>query len=149
MDTAGQERFRSINTSYYRKADCCLLVYDITNRKSFEEIENYFNEKIKEKCKKNIQVILLGNKTDLEDKRQIKAEEGANFSLINNYIFMETSCIKNTNVSDAFETLIEITNREAIKNKNNNKKENNPENDSITITKNNNSKNDSKKSCSC
>ena len=52
MDTAGQERFRSINTSYYRKADCCLLVYDITNRKSFEEIENYFNEKIKEKCKK-------------------------------------------------------------------------------------------------
>ena len=62
---------------------------------------------------------------------------------------METSCIKNTNVSDAFETLIEITNREAIKNKNNNKKENNPENDSITITKNNNSKNDSKKSCSC
>ena len=150
MDTAGQERFRSINTSYYRKADCCLLVYDITNRKSFEEIENYFNEKIKEKCKKNIQVILLGNKTDLEDKRQIQAEEGANFSLINNYIFMETSCIKNTNVSDAFETLIEITNREAIKNKNNNKKENNPENDSITITKNNNnSKNDSKKSCSC
>ena len=52
MDTAGQERFKAINTSYYRKADCCLLVYDITNRKSFEEIENYFNEKIKEKCKK-------------------------------------------------------------------------------------------------
>ena len=137
MDTAGQERFRSINTSYYRKADCCLLVYDITNRKSFEEIENYFNEKIKEKCKKNIQVILLGNKTDLEDKREIKAEEGANFSLINNYIFMETSCIKNTNVSDAFETLIEITNREAIKNKNKS------ENFKITKSKN------KKKPCSC
>ena len=83
MDTAGQERYKSINTSYYRKADCCLLVYDITNRHSFEEIENYFNEKIKEKCKENIQVILLGNKTDLEEERVVSSEEGANFSLKN------------------------------------------------------------------
>ena len=135
MDTAGQERFKAINTSYYRKADCCLLVYDITNRKSFEEIENYFNEKIKEKCKKNIQVILLGNKTDLENKRKVQSDEGANFSLKNNYIFMETSCFQNTNVSDAFETLIEITNREAIKNKNNNDNINNGENLTITKTK--------------
>ena len=43
MDTAGEEMFRSLNACYYRKADCCLLVYDITNRQSFEEIKNYFN----------------------------------------------------------------------------------------------------------
>jgi Ras-related protein Rab-1A len=113
MDTAGQERFKSINTSYYRKADCCLLVYDISNKYSFEQLKDYFIETIKEKCKKNIQIILLGNKTDLEDKRQVSSEEGANLALLNNYIFLETSCLKNENVADAFETLIEITNREA------------------------------------
>ena len=118
MDTAGQERFKSINTSYYRKADCCLLVYDISNKYSFEQLKDYFIETIKEKCKKNIQIILLGNKTDLEDKRQVSSEEGANLALLNNYIFLETSCLKNENVADAFETLIEITNREAKKAKN-------------------------------
>ena len=116
MDTAGEEKFRSINASYYRKADCCLLVYDITNRKSFEEIKNYYNQNIKEQCKKNIKIILLGNKTDLEDQRQVSSEEGASFALENNYIFMETSCLKNTNVANAFETLIEITNIEIKKN---------------------------------
>ena len=115
MDTAGQERFKSINTSYYRKADCCLLVYDISNRYTFDQLKDYFIETINEKCKKNIQIILLGNKTDLEDKRQVSAEEGANLALLNNYIFLETSCLKNKNVADAFETLIEITNREAKK----------------------------------
>ena len=118
MDTAGQERFKSINTSYYRKADCCLLVYDISDKYSFEQLKDYFIETIKEKCKKNIQIILLGNKTDLEEKRQVSAEEGANLALLNNYIFLETSCLKNKNVADAFETLIEITNREAKKAKN-------------------------------
>ena len=117
MDTAGMETFRSVNTNYYRNAHCCLLVYDITARKSFEDCENYFNVKLKECCKKDIPIILLGNKTDLENERKISPEEGANFALKNNYIFMETSCLKNTNVADAFETLIEITNREEIKKK--------------------------------
>ena len=119
MDTSGQERFRAINESYYRRADCCLLVYDISERKSFDECK-YYSKKIKEKCKENIVTILLGNKTDLDYKRQIPSEEGANFSLENGYIFMETSCLKNENVADAFQTLIEITNREAIKKKDDN-----------------------------
>ena len=57
FDTAGQERFKeSITSQYYKKADCCLLVYDISNRKSFEELK-YYSKKIEECCKKNIQVI--------------------------------------------------------------------------------------------
>ena len=137
LDTAGAEKFRSLSANYYRKADCCLLVYDITDEYSFNEIKEYFNDRIKELCKKNIPIILLGNKTDLEDKRKVSSEEGANFCLDNGYIFMETSCLKNTNVADAFETLIEITNREAIKNKNKS------ENFKITKSKN------KKKPCSC
>ena len=134
MDTAGMETFRAVNTNYYRKASCCLLVYDITDRKSFEDCEKYYNEKIKEYCKKDINIILLGNKTDLENERKIPSEEGANFALKNNYIFMETSCLKNTNVADAFSTLIEITNREEIKKnfKNKNDEEGN-ENKDINI----------------
>ena len=116
VDTAGQEKFKSISGNYYKHADCCLLVYDISKRQSFEECKDYYNTNIKDKCQKDIQVIVLGNKTDLEDLRQVSSEEGAKFSEENNYLFMETSCLKNTNVADAFDTLIEITNIEAKKN---------------------------------
>ena len=117
-DTAGQEKYRALNESYYKEADCILLIYDISERHSFEECNNYFKYNIKEKCKENIIVILLGNKTDLEYQRQISSEEAANFALENNYIYMETSCARNQNVTDAFETLIEITNIELKKNNN-------------------------------
>ena len=143
FDTAGQEVFRSLNEIYYKKADCCLLVYDITNRYSFDECKDYYNKNLLEKCKKNIKVILLGNKTDLEDKRVISSEEGAAFALENNYIFMETSCLKNTNVSSAFETLIEMTNIEAKKYKN---KEDNDDN-IIKIEEKNNEKKKGKRKC--
>ena len=115
MDTSVQEIFRALNTIYYKMADCCLLVYDITNIDSFKEIK-YYNEQIKENCKKNVKVILLGNKSDLENERKVSSEKAAKYSMINDYIFMETSCFKNKNVADAFSTLIEITNIESKKN---------------------------------
>ena len=125
-DTAGQERFRGLTGTYYRKADCCLLVYDITNYQSFIDCKDYYIKNIKEKCKKNIKVILLGNKADLQNGRKVRPEEGASLAVNNDYMFKETSCVKNENVADAFETLIEITNLEK---KNNN---NNDSNDDIT-----------------
>ena len=118
MDAADQEKYRAITKLYYNRADCILMVYDISDRHSFEECNNFFKNSIKEKCKENIKVILLGNKTDLEDERKVPSEEAADFALENNYIFMETSCLRNQNVTDAFETLIEITNIELKKNNN-------------------------------
>ena len=115
IDTAGQERYKALSASHYRKADCCLLVYDISNKESFDEIKNYYIGKIKDYCKENIQIVLLGNKTDLEKNRQIPSEEGAKLALENDFIFMESSCFKNENVANAFETLIEITNIEKQK----------------------------------
>ena len=112
VDTTGQENFRSLSNQYYINADGILLVYDITNSTSFENIKGYYYEQIKEKCKKNIKVIVLGNKTDLEEERKVSPEEGANFAAENGYIFLETSCLKNRNVADSFETLIELTYRE-------------------------------------
>ena len=140
LDTAGQEKFKAVSESYYKRADCCLLVYDISNRKSFDECKTYYNINIKERCKKNVKVILLGNKTDLEENREIKPEEGAGLSLENDYIFMETSCLKNENVASAFETLIEMTNIEAKRSQNNNK---NPDNVKLKYQK------TKKKACIC
>ena len=54
LDTGGAERFRAINENYYRKADGCILVYDITSEKSFNELKEYYIPKLKEKCKENI-----------------------------------------------------------------------------------------------
>ena len=111
-DTAGQERFNSINETYYKKADAVLLVYDITNKESFELIRNYYCPKIKEFCRKKIPIILLGNKTDLEKERVISMEDGIALSVEYKFKFCQTSCLKNENVADAFEALIELWNFE-------------------------------------
>ena len=113
VDTAGQEYYKSISQQYYKQADGCLLVYDIANRNSFNEVKNYYKDQIKENCKADIKVILLGNKSDLKEERAVDSEEGASFAAENGYMFMETSCIKNEYVANSFEALIEIIGREA------------------------------------
>ena len=100
-----------MNESYYNKADAVLLVYDISKKKSFDEIKNYFCQKIRECCKKDIPIILLGNKADLPN-REVQTEEGIALALQEKYKFKETSCAKNENVADAFEALIEMWNVE-------------------------------------
>lgn len=114
VDTAGQEKFRSLSRQYYKQADGCLLVYDITNRDSFEELQKYYINEIKDNCKPEIKIILLGNKSDLGEQRQVNPEDGADFALKNGFTFLETSCYKNTNVADGFETLIELVHRDKL-----------------------------------
>ena len=126
FDTGGQEKFRALGHQYYRGADGCLLVYDITNRNSFDEIKGYFCEQIEEKCKKDIKIILLGNKTDLEENRKISSEEGANLAIEKGYTFLETSCLENRNVADSFETLIELSFEKALERRNENISEKQP-----------------------
>ena len=140
MDTAGQERYNSISENYYKQADCCLLVYDITSRDSFNRIENYFVPKIKENCNKNLKVVLLGNKIDLKDRRKVKDIEGRDLALENGYIFMESSCADNYNVSDAFTALVEMTNNELTKGK---------KNKNITLNKGGQNGNEIDKKCNC
>ena len=109
-DTAGQEKYNSICKSYYRKADAVLLVYDISNKISFIKIKEYYCPKIKLLCKKNIPVLLLGNKADKEDEREVSINEGNELAVEKKFNFKETSCKRNENVSDAFEALIEMWN---------------------------------------
>ena len=87
FDTCGQERYNSINESYYRNADVALLVYDISQRESFIKLKEYYVPKIKDNCKENIIISLLGNKADLEDKREVTTEEGIELALQEKYDF--------------------------------------------------------------
>ena len=107
FDTAGQERFDTFNLIHYKKADAILLVYDISEKSSFNKIKNFYAQKIKEYCKKDIPILLLGNKTDKENNRQVTYEEGIALALQENYEFKESSCLQNINVAGAFENLIE------------------------------------------
>ena len=116
LDTGGKEKYNSINRIYYKRADCCILVYDITDINSFEECRDYYKNEILKNCKQNTKVILLGNKTDLEEKRKISIEEGAKLAEENDHYFKETSCENNLNVADSFETIIIMTNKDMIEN---------------------------------
>ena len=103
-DTAGQERFKNIIASYYRGAHGILLLYDVTDRESFKNLSNWLIE-IEKNANKNVLKVLIGNKTDLEDKRIISYNQGKEFADMYGLKYVETSAKKNLNVTEAFETL--------------------------------------------
>lgn len=103
-DTAGQERFRTITTAYYRGAMGIMLVYDITNEKSFENIKNWIRN-IEENASSDVEKMLLGNKCELEDKRQVSKERGEQLAVEYGIKFIETSAKASIRVEEAFFTL--------------------------------------------
>ena len=100
-DTAGQEAFQAITRTYYKGAVGALLVYDITRRDTFTHVTKWLEE-VKSNSSKSICVILIGNKKDLEDKRQVTYEEGESFAKENGLMFLETSAKTAYNVVEAF-----------------------------------------------
>ncbi len=100
-DTAGQESFRSITRSYYRGSIGALLVYDITKRQSFENLQKWMEE-MKENAYSKMTTILIGNKVDLETERQVSYEEGQAFAKKHDLVFYETSAKSAHNVEKAF-----------------------------------------------
>jgi len=107
FDTAGQERFRSLTNAYYRDADALILLYDITNRSSFENVRNWLAQ-IKEHAKDSVEITLCGNKADLIGHRKVKADEGRQLAHAYNIVFMETSAKTGQNIH---ETFMELTRR--------------------------------------
>jgi len=103
-DTAGQERFHTITTSYYRGANGIMMVYDITNPKSFDNITKWLRN-ITDHAAEDVIRILLGNKSDMEDKRMISTARGKEIADQNGIKFFETSAKNNVNIHDAFITL--------------------------------------------
>ena len=100
-DTAGQENFRSITRAYYKNSVCALVVYDISSRDSFNNVSSWI-EDCKNQSPKTILMVLVGNKCDLEDKRQVSYEEGKELADKNEFLFFESSAKDGTNVDEIF-----------------------------------------------
>ena len=104
QDTAGQERFKNITASYYRGGNGVLVVYDITDRESFDNLNSWLIE-IEKNANKNVYKLLIGNKSDLEEKRKVTFQEGKDFATSNGMQFIETSAKTASKVQEAFELL--------------------------------------------
>jgi len=100
-DTAGQERFRTITSSYYRGAHGIIVVYDITNQETFNNVQKWLQEIDRYACE-NVHKLLVGNKSDLVNERKVQYDQAAEFAASLNLIFLETSAKSSTNVEDAF-----------------------------------------------
>ena len=100
-DTAGQERFRTITTSYYKGAQGIVIVYDISDLNSFEHVKSWMND-IDKFAKEGVFKILVGNKSDLVDKRQVSKEKGKQLADSYGIPFLETSAKNNENIEKLF-----------------------------------------------
>ena len=106
-DTAGQENFRSVGRAYYKASAVAMVVYDISNEESFQHIQAWIKD-CKDLAPKTVQLILVGNKSDLEDKRVISFERGQNLAKENHMLFFETSALNGNGVEEAFQKSIEL-----------------------------------------
>ncbi|KAL8151922.1 hypothetical protein V2J09_021730 [Rumex salicifolius] len=104
-DTAGQERYRAVTSAYYRGAVGAFLVYDITKRQTFEHIPRWLEE-LRGHADKNIVIMLVGNKSDLDNQRAVPTEDAKEFAEKEGLFFLETSALEATNIETAFTTVL-------------------------------------------
>lgn len=104
-DTAGQERFRAITSSYYKGAMGALLVFDISKKQTFDNLDRWLNE-IRAFTKPEVCIILVGNKADLAYMREVMQDEAAKYAAQQKILYFETSALAATNVEKVFEELL-------------------------------------------
>ena len=104
-DTAGQERYKAITSAYYKGAKGAFIVYDITRKNSFESVEKWVSD-VTSVADKKITIVLIGNKSDLEDQRQVTKEEAQDKANKLEIAFMETSAFSGDNLDKAFEMMV-------------------------------------------
>ena len=107
-DTAGQERFKALTPNYFRNAEGVVLAYDVTNSESFENLKFWINSIKSNLGEKNIfiPIIIIGNKIDMEDMRDITKEDASKFAKENNYKYFETSAKTGQGVDEAIRDLV-------------------------------------------
>ena len=104
-DTAGQERFRNLATGYMKSADGFLVCFDLTSESTLENVTNWINS-IKNTARKNASMLIIGNKSDLNEDREVTTEQGKQFAAKNGIDYLETSSKMHIGVDEAFETLV-------------------------------------------
>ena len=105
-DTAGQENFRSVTRAYYKASAVAMVVYDISSEESFQHIQAWIKD-CKNIAPRTVQLVLVGNKSDLEDQRAIQKERGEELAKENNMLFFETSALNGNGIEEAFQKSIE------------------------------------------
>ncbi|EXC10737.1 Ras-related protein Rab11C [Morus notabilis] len=104
-DTAGQERYRAITSAYYRGAVGALLVYDITKRQTFDNVQRWLHE-LRDHADSNIVIMMTGNKSDLNHLRAVSEDDGQSLAEREGLSFLETSALEATNIEKAFQTIL-------------------------------------------
>ena len=115
-DTAGQERFRSIAKAYFRSAIGVILVFDLSDRKSFEDLTQWLND-VHSLCDPNAVVTLIGNKSDLVSARTVTASEAEGFAQLHQLNYLETSALGGDNIQEAFQRTASAVYRKSLTNK--------------------------------
>ena len=128
-----KKNHKSITRGYYKSSACAFIVYDITNLKTFKNINNWIKDCVN-LAPKNILLVLIGNKSDLEENREVDYDLGKNFADENNMIFFETSALSGNNIINAFNSSIQVIHNLIL---NNNFSEEELSNNGIRIEKNN------------
>ncbi|KAH0787984.1 Ras-related protein Rab-4B [Histomonas meleagridis] len=103
-DTAGQETYQSIAKTYFRGAKGCILVFDITEQKSFDELSFWLGQ-FRQLADPNASIILVGNKADLEDQRQVTREAAEGYATSNMLDYLETSAVSGQNIGEVFDRI--------------------------------------------
>ena len=104
-DTAGQERYKVLAKNYFKNSDGFIIVYDITDKKTFNNVANWITQ-IKESASENVKSVLLGNKSDLDQLRQVETIDGKNLADNYHFKFYETSAQKGYNINKVFIDLV-------------------------------------------
>ena len=104
-DTAGQEKYRSLTTMFYKDANAAVMVYDVTRKDSFEEIKNYWSNQIKDNSPENIILAIAANKSDLIEQETVDEGEARNFAKELNAIFVTTSAKSSEGINSLFEEI--------------------------------------------
>eukprot|EP00827_Trimyema_finlayi_P003586 TRINITY_DN328_c0_g3_i2.p1 TRINITY_DN328_c0_g3~~TRINITY_DN328_c0_g3_i2.p1 ORF type:complete len:239 (+),score=76.45 TRINITY_DN328_c0_g3_i2:48-719(+) len=107
-DTAGQERFRTITNAYYKGADGIIIVYDCTSQDSFDDIENYWINEVAQYGEKNVELMLIGNKSDLLEDKKVQKATAEEYAKQKKMQFFEASAKTADSVIESFKTLSRI-----------------------------------------
>ena len=142
-DTAGQERYKAITAAYYKGAKGALIVYDVTSKETFDNVDKWHND-LTTKGSPNINIVIVGNKTDLKDKIVINTDMSQKKAQFLQVPFMETSALDASNVKEAFYLLIQKMYLSLI---NKSKEEKKPDNIEEGVNINLEKKEDEKKGC--
>ena len=146
-DTAGTEKYKAVAGAYYKGSKGGFVVYDITRKETFDSVERWVND-LKVLAHKNLNLILLGNKSDLEDKREVLKEQGEEKAKSLGCAFLETSALSGDNIEKAFEIMMEeVYKRSANEKSENNDSEDLENGEDISLSKKNSITNEEKKCC--